>query len=304
MSASDGRQFPPRIAAPRARRPRRARRAHAARCSGSSRSSTTRTRSARSLQAKAASGDTNDPGEALRLAGPPTETITLEAELDVTDQLEHPDDNATEASLGLLPRLAALEALLYPPAAQVQQHDALARAGTVEILPIPGPLVVFVWSPNRVVPVRLTELSIVEQAFDTNLRPIRAKVSLSLRVLSVDDLGFATRGGSLAMTHHLSIEQLAARAPERRVRGPRTRGAAVSSLPMPTPPDPALAALAALPPPSPVSPTSRYANVGTATFTPAGRHAGPVPAAPLHRAARSGSRRSASIASATRSGST
>jgi hypothetical protein len=61
--------------------------------------------------------------------------------------------------------------------------------------------------------VRLTELSIVEQAFDTNLRPIRAKVSLSLRVLTVDDLGFATRGGSLAMTHHLSLEQLAAKAP-------------------------------------------------------------------------------------------
>jgi hypothetical protein len=167
----------------------------------------------RAVQAKAASGDTSDPGEALRLSGPPTETITLEAELDVTDQLEHPDDNETEAALGLLPRLAALEALLYPPADQVQQHDALARAGTVEILPIPGPLVVFVWSPSRVVPVRLTELTIVEQAFDTNLRPIRAKVSLSLRVLSVDDLGASTRGGSLAMTHHLSLEQLAGRAP-------------------------------------------------------------------------------------------
>lgn len=167
----------------------------------------------RSLQAKGAGGETNDPGEALRLAGPPTETISLEAELDVTDQLEHPEDNRTEAALGLLPRLAILEGLLYPPAQQVQQHDALARAGTVEILPIPGPLLVFVWSPDRVVPVRLTELSIVEQAFDPNLRPIRAKVSLSLRVLSVDDLGFGSRGGSLAMTHHLSIEQLGSQAP-------------------------------------------------------------------------------------------
>jgi hypothetical protein len=167
----------------------------------------------RSLQARAAAGDTSDPGEALRLSGAPIETISLEAELDVTDQLEHPDDNATEVDLGLLPRLAALESLLYPPAAQVQAHDALARAGTVEILPIPGPLVVFVWSPERVVPVRLTELSIVEEAFDTSLRPIRAKVSLSLRVLSVDDLAFGTRGGSLAMTHHLTVEQLAARAP-------------------------------------------------------------------------------------------
>ena len=169
----------------------------------------------RSLQAKGAAGDTNDPGEALRLSGPPTETITLEAELDVTDALEHPDETANQTSvqLGLLPRLAALEALLYPSAAQMQQHDTLARAGTVEILPIPGPLLVFVWSPQRVLPVRLTELSIVEQAFDPNLRPIRAKVNLTLRALSVDDLGFGTRGGSLAMTHHLTVEQFAGRAP-------------------------------------------------------------------------------------------
>ena len=167
----------------------------------------------RSLQAKGASGDTNDPGEALRLSGPPTETITLEAELDVTDELSDPDNHSTEVALGLLPRLAALEALLYPSAQQMQQHDALAKAGTVEILPIPGPLLVFVWSPNRVVPVRLTELSIVEQAFDPNLRPIRAKVSLTLRSLSVDDLGFGTRGGSLAMTHHLGVEQFATQAP-------------------------------------------------------------------------------------------
>jgi hypothetical protein len=40
----------------------------------------------------------------------------------------------------------------------------------------------------------------------------------------------------------------------------------MSTMPMPIPPDPALAAIAALPPPPPVSPTSRYANVGTATF--------------------------------------
>jgi hypothetical protein len=167
----------------------------------------------RSLQAKGASGDTNDPGEALRLSGPPTETISLEAELDVTDGLEDPDNNQVDVAHGLLPRLAALEALLYPSSDQMQQHDALARAGTVEILPIPGPLLVFVWSPERVVPVRLTELSIVEQAFDQNLRPIRAKVSLSLRTLSVDDLGFGTRGGSLAMTHHIAVEQSAALAP-------------------------------------------------------------------------------------------
>jgi hypothetical protein len=169
----------------------------------------------RSLQAKAATGDAGDAGEALRLAGPPTQTISLDAELDVTDFLEHPGETPAEqpaeVALGLLPRLAALESLLYPSAAQVLRNDDLARAGTVEVLPIPGPLLVFVWSPERVLPVRLTELSVTEEAFDQDLRPIRAKVSLTLRVLTVDDLGATGQGGSLAMAYHLGVEQLAAR---------------------------------------------------------------------------------------------
>jgi hypothetical protein len=40
----------------------------------------------------------------------------------------------------------------------------------------------------------------------------------------------------------------------------------VSSLPMPTPPDPALAAISAAASAPAVPPTSRYATVGTATF--------------------------------------
>jgi hypothetical protein len=167
----------------------------------------------RSAQARGSSGDTADAGEALRLTGPPTETISLDAELDVTDQLEFPDDHETEVELGLLPRLAALEALLYPDSAAVLRNDELARAGTVEILPTPGPLVLFVWSPDRVVPVRLTELSIVEEAFDTSLRPTRAKVSLSLRVLTVSELGTTGLAGSLAMVRHQTVERHAALQP-------------------------------------------------------------------------------------------
>jgi hypothetical protein len=72
------------------------------------------------------------------------------------------------------------------------------------------PLTLFVWSKTRIVPVRVTELSITEEAFDTALNPTRAKVSLGLRVLSVDDLGFNHKGGNLFMTYLRQKEQLAA----------------------------------------------------------------------------------------------
>ena len=55
-----------------------------------------------------------------------------------------------------------------------------------------APLALFVWGKNRIVPVRVTDFSITEEAFDPSLNPIRAKVSLGLRVLSIDDLGFST----------------------------------------------------------------------------------------------------------------
>jgi hypothetical protein len=60
-----------------------------------------------------------------------------------------------------------------------------------------------------VVPIRLTDFSVTEEAFDPNLNPIRAKVSLGMRVLSVNDLGFEHKGGSLYMTYQQKKEQLA-----------------------------------------------------------------------------------------------
>lgn len=58
---------------------------------------------------------------------------------------------------------------------------------------------------------RITDFSITEEAFDPVLNPIRAKVSLGLRVLRVDDLGFAHKGGSLFMSYLQNKEQLALR---------------------------------------------------------------------------------------------
>lgn len=164
----------------------------------------------RTLQPQGAS-EGGDRSEALRLKGPPIETFRLEAEIDATDQLEFPDQNRNAVELGIHPQLAALETLLYPATRQLQANNGLARAGTLEIVPAQAPLTLFVWSKNRVVPVRITEFSITEEAFDPALNPIRAKITLSLRVLSVNDLGFDHRGGALYLSYQQQKEKLAAK---------------------------------------------------------------------------------------------
>jgi len=154
-----------------------------------------------------ASGDNPDKGEALRLKGPPQETIKLEVEIDATDQLERAESSATQK--GLYPALAALEMLLYPKSALVVANEVLARLGLIEVIPPEAPLTLLVWGLKRVLPVRLTQLSITEEAFDPTLNPIRAKVSLDLRVLTYQDLGLFSAGGALFMAHQVAKETMA-----------------------------------------------------------------------------------------------
>ena len=150
--------------------------------------------------------------DALRLRGPAIETIKVEAELDATDQLEFPTQFPVAVQFGLQPQLAQLEMLVNPTVETLLRDDSMANAGTLEIIPLEQPLTLFVWSKSRVVPVRLTDFSITEEAFDTSLNPIRAKVSLGMRVLNVDDLGFDNPGGRLFMTYLSNKENLASRA--------------------------------------------------------------------------------------------
>jgi hypothetical protein len=163
----------------------------------------------RTLQPQGVTTQSADRSEALRLKGPPIETIKLDAEIDAADQMEFPDQNATTTQFGIHPQLAALETIAYPSSAQLISNNALAQSGTLEIIPMETPLTLFIWSKNRIVPVRLTDFSITEEAFDPALNPIRAKVSLGMRVLNVDDLGFAHKGGSLFMIYQQKKEQLA-----------------------------------------------------------------------------------------------
>jgi hypothetical protein len=166
----------------------------------------------RTLQVQA-TGESNDRSEALRLRGPAIETIKLEAEIDATDQLEFPNQNQLAVDLGIQPQLAALESMLHPTVEQMTVRRTLAQVGTIEIAPMDAPLTLFVWSRSRILPVRVTEFSVTEEAFDPALNPTRARVSLGMRVLTVDDLGFGHKGGSLFLTYLKGKEALARKVP-------------------------------------------------------------------------------------------
>jgi hypothetical protein len=162
----------------------------------------------RTLKVKGIS-EGGDRSEALRLTGPPVETFKLEAEIDATDQLEFPDQNQTTVKYGIAPQLAALETLIYPESAVLQANFNLSQQGTLEIMPALAPMSLFVWSASRIVPVRITDLSVTEEAFDPVLNPLRAKVSLGMQVLSIDDLYFNDTGGGLYMAYQRQKESLA-----------------------------------------------------------------------------------------------
>ncbi|MFF4231936.1 hypothetical protein [Streptomyces sp. NPDC001820] len=148
-------------------------------------------------------GSGGDRNEALRLQGPAQETWKFTAEIDATDQLD------VAAPDGIHPQLAVLEMLVQPTTAQLREASRLSQKGTIEISPIETPLTLFTWGSKRVMPVRLTELSVNESAFDVNLNPIRASLSIGLKVLTVSDLPAGHRGAELYLAHLAQKERLA-----------------------------------------------------------------------------------------------
>jgi hypothetical protein len=145
--------------------------------------------------------------EALRLGGPPRETISAHVTVDVIDQLEDADEMA--ASLGLHPKLAALEMLVYPKSALVITNTVLLATGTIEVVPPTGPLTLFIYGWKRVVPVKISSLSISEVLHDSNLNPVRANIDLSLQVLTYNDLPLTHPGYWTFLAHQVVKETLA-----------------------------------------------------------------------------------------------
>lgn len=160
----------------------------------------------RTLRARAMGGD-GAKSEAMRLTGAPEETIKLDVEIDATDQLE--DTARTATGNGIYPQLSALEMLIYPASGLVIANSVLLAVGTIEVIPPVAPFTLFIWGPKRVLPVRLTDFSITEEAHDVRLNPIRAKVSLGLRVLSYNDLPLTHPGYALFLAHQVTKEAMA-----------------------------------------------------------------------------------------------
>jgi hypothetical protein len=144
----------------------------------------------------------------------PPESFTLALELDAADALEKPESHPVAFISGVADRIAAMEMLLYPQGDSLLGgllgsitgslsvgasvgggggigggiSGALGGAGGAQ--PVPRgtvPVVLFVWGPGRIVPVRLTSFSVEEQAYSPLLYPIRAKVNMGLKILTPRD---------------------------------------------------------------------------------------------------------------------
>jgi hypothetical protein len=145
--------------------------------------------------------------ETQRLKGAPEETIKMELVFDAADALAE-GDGITE-TLGLYPQLSALEMLVYPKSALVITNSVLLAKGVIEVIPPTGPLTLFIWGPQRIVPVQIKEFSIEEQTYDSKLNPIKAKVTLTLKVLSYNDLALVHPGYWIFLLHQIAKEVFA-----------------------------------------------------------------------------------------------
>jgi hypothetical protein len=160
----------------------------------------------RTLEARTSGGGDGAGEEAFRIAGAPNETIKLDIEFDDTDGTAGSDEPRPG---GVLAQLAALELLIAPSTAVVIANTILAQVGTIEIIPPQAPFTVLVFGRHRVVPVRIAEFSVSEDEFGPDLTPIRAKVSLGLKVLTYSDLQFTHPGHHLSLAHQVTKEVLA-----------------------------------------------------------------------------------------------
>jgi hypothetical protein len=116
------------------------------------------------------------------LAGPPQETLALQARISAVDQLA--TGSAIAAEFGIHPQLATLEMMLFPGSAAILAKVAQMTLGVLEVIPPETPLTLFVWGTRRVLPVRMTQYHVMETLYDPKLNPIDAAVDISLDVLT------------------------------------------------------------------------------------------------------------------------
>jgi len=136
--------------------------------------------------------------EQHQTSSPPTETFTITAYFSAADDL---GGNAAQQVIprmfGVGPQLAALEKMVYPEGGIIS--DMIGAAVDVigdalnpgskrpPSIPVPRqetPRILFIWGPSRVLPVKITSMTMDEEKYDPLLNPVQAKVTIGLTVLS------------------------------------------------------------------------------------------------------------------------
>jgi hypothetical protein len=179
-------------------------------------------------QPEPARGGGNEGGNPLAVEGMPGETFSFTIAMDANDEIA--DGSAPTAALaqvsGIYSRLAALEMLLYPTGPGTSGLVGAVSAAIVSGLSgsSPGPtrtipqsvmpVTLFIWGAGRIVPVRVTGLTVTERLYDTALNPTHAEAEVSLRVLTPAELVAASAdndvlGGlaSVAYAYTLTLRQ-------------------------------------------------------------------------------------------------
>jgi hypothetical protein len=142
----------------------------------------------------------------LAVRGMPGESFSFTIAMDAGDMIADGSPVAEGIALvsGIYSRLAALEMLLYPTGAfgggllgsVSLSAGGLSVGGSASVQrTIPQsqvPTVLFVWGPGRIVPVRVTTLTITEKLYDGLLNPTHAEAQLGLRVMTPEELEFVS----------------------------------------------------------------------------------------------------------------
>jgi len=164
----------------------------------------------RSLQPQMVGGEEQDRSMAVRFKGAPTQTIDVSVEFDASTGLDV--GNSTEVDNGVYAQLSALELLASPSISVINTMQSNLASGVLEVAPMSAPNLYFVWGPSRVLPVRLTQYSITEDMFSATLNPIRASVSITMRVLNYSDLDSSNKAYHQYMVYQQTMERIAGQA--------------------------------------------------------------------------------------------
>jgi hypothetical protein len=142
------------------------------------------------------------PTNPLAVKGQPGESFSFTIEMNADEEIADGTASAViaEAS-GVYSRLAALEMLMYPASATetgllgtvtAAIGSALGASGASDTprgVPVSTmPTVLFVWGAGRILPVRLTTLTVTEKLYDRFLNPTYVEAQIGLRVLTTDEL--------------------------------------------------------------------------------------------------------------------